>query len=73
MTPKNRFYDVVVSIEEVLDNGKVKKSSVKYLVDAADTNEAEKNTMKLMDGTMSDWEITSISLSKIREVYCMND
>ena len=38
----------------------------------ADTNQAEKNTMKLLEGTMFDWEIIGINLSKISEIYMEN-
>lgn len=65
----DNFYDVVVSMSIVDDKGREKKSNVKYLVDAADIVEAEKNTTKLLDGTMSDWEIVSISISKTKEVW----
>lgn len=69
MSPKNKFYEVIVQIEEEDNRGKIKKNNVKYLIDAADTNQAEKNTFKLMEGTMADWEIIGINISKIREVY----
>ncbi len=70
MTPKNnRYYEVTVSIEAEDNKGRLKKQSVKYLIDAADTAMAEKNTMKLMEGTMFDWEIIGINLSKIKEIY----
>lgn len=69
MSPNNRFYEVTVQIEEEDHRGKIKKNNVKYLIDAPDTNQAEKNTFKLMEGTMYDWEITGINISKIKEVY----
>ncbi len=70
MTPKNnKYYEVTVSIEAEDNKGRLKKQSVKYLIDAADTAMAEKNTMKLMEGTMFDWEIVGINLSKIKEIY----
>jgi hypothetical protein len=74
MDPKHgRYYEVNVSMELEDDKGRIKKQSVKYLVDAADTTMAEKNTMKLLEGTMCDWEIIGINLSKIREVYDANE
>jgi len=74
MDPKHgRYYEVNVSMEFEDDKGRIKKQTVKYLVDAADTTMAEKNTMKLLDGTMYDWEIIGINLSKIREVYDANE
>ena len=74
MSPKyGRYYEVNVSMEFEDDKGRIKKNTVKYLVDAADTTMAEKNTLKLMEGTMCDWEIIGINLSKIREVYNANE
>ena len=74
MFPKhNRYYEVLVSIELEDDKGRIKKQNVKYLIDAADTTMAEKNTMKLMEGTMYDWEIVGINLSKIKEVFDANN
>ena len=66
---KDTFYDVVVSMIIVDDKGREKKSNEKYLVDASNIVEAEKNVTKLLDGTMSDWEIVSISVSKTKEVW----
>lgn len=74
MDPKHgRYYEVNVLMELEDDKGRIKKQSVKYLVDAADTTMAEQNTMKLLDGAMYDWEIVGINLSKIREVYDANE
>lgn len=69
ITAKYNFYDVVVSMIIVDDKGREKKSNEKYLVDASNIVEAEKNVTKLLDGTMSDWEIVSISVSKTKEVW----
>ena len=69
ITAKDTFYDVVVSMIIVDDKGREKKSNEKYLVDASNIVEAEKNVTKLLDGTMSDWEIVSISVSKTKEVW----
>ena len=72
MSPQNKFYEVSVKIEFEDNKGRIKKEVKKYLIDAADTNQAEKNTMKLMEGTMFDWEIVGINLSKISEIYMGN-
>lgn len=69
MSPKNKFYEVSVSISIEDNKGRIKKNVVKYLVDGADTAQAEKNTYKLMEGTMDDWEIIGINRSKIQEIY----
>ena len=74
MSPKyKRYYKFLVSLEVEDDKGRIKKQNVKYLVDAADTTMAEKNTIKLMEGTMYDWEIVGINLSKIKEVFDANN
>jgi len=69
MSPKNKFYEVGVKMEIETDSGKIKKQNVRYLVDAADTTSAEANTLKLLDGTMNSFEIVSIKLSNIQEVW----
>ena len=69
ITAKDTFYDVIVSMIIVDDKGREKKSNEKYLVDASNIVEAEKNVTKLLDGTMSDREIVSISVSKTKEVW----
>lgn len=69
MSPKNKFYEVSVSISTEDNKGRIKKNVIKYLVDGADTAQAEKNTYKLMEGTMDDWEIIGINRSKIQEIY----
>ena len=69
ITAKDTFYDVVVSMIIVDEKGREKKSNEKYLVDASNIVEAENNVTKLLDGTMSDWEIVSISVSKTKEVW----
>ena len=69
ITAKDTFYDVIVSMIIVDGKGREKKSNEKYLVDASNIVEAEKNVTKLLDGTMSDWEIVSISVSKTKEVW----
>ena len=66
---KDTFYDVVVSMIIVDEKGREKKSNEKYLIDASNIVEAEKNVTKLLDGTMSDWKIVSISVSKTKEVW----
>ena len=69
LTAKDNFYDIVVSMIIVDDKGREKKSNEKYLIDASNIVEAEKNLTKLLDGTISDWEIVSISVSKTKEVW----
>ena len=71
MSPDNgKFYNVTVCImTEDEKTGKLKKKNEHYLIDASDTNMAEKNTFKLMEGVLDDWEIVGINLSNIQEVF----
>ena len=70
MIPKDRFYQVVIKIETEDENtGKFKKCKKVHLVDAKDTNEVVSKVSKEMQGCLEDWEIVSISISKICCVY----
>ena len=70
MIPKDRFYQVTVKIEiEDENTGKLKKCKEVYLVDAKDTNEVVSKVSKEMQGCFENWEIVSISISKINCVY----
>lgn len=48
---------------------KEKKSTVTYLVQAANLDEAKKNIIGVMDGTMVDYDIQSIAETKIMGVF----
>ena len=70
MIPKDRFYQVILSIEiEDENTGKFKKCREVHLVDAKDTNEVASKVEKEMQGRFGDWQIVSISISKIGCVY----
>ena len=70
MIPKDRFYQVTIEIEkEDETTGKFKKCKEVHLVDAKDTNEVAFKVSKEMQGCLGDWEIISISISKIGCVY----
>lgn len=70
MIPKDRFYQVTIKIEVEDENtGKFKKCREIHLVDAKDTNEVASKVQKEMQGCLGDWEIVSISISKIGCVY----
>ena len=72
MVPTNKFYEVTICFTTTNEkNGREKKVREKYLVDAVDTTMVEKNVFELMKDTSLDWEITSIHLSPIREVFIM--
>lgn len=70
MIPKDRFYQVTIKIEVEDENtGKIKKCKEIHLVDAKDTNEVASKVSKEMQFRLEDWEIVSISISKIGCVY----
>ncbi len=65
----NRFYVVTVVVETEDEKGKIKKVKETHLVDAKDPTDVQKKVISMMDGTMFDWDIQSIQLSKISVVY----
>lgn len=69
MVPKYKYYQVGISLEMVDEKGKTKKIKQVHLVDSPDTQSVERKVKEAMEGSMYDWEITSIILSKITEVY----
>lgn len=56
-----------ITIDEKTE--KEKKSTVTYLVQASNLDEAKKNIMDVMDGTMIDYDIQSIAETKIMGVF----
>ena len=69
MDAVNRFYTATVQIETEDEKGKIKKTKEQHLVDAKDPSDARMKIIEMMSGTMFDWDITSIQLSKISCVY----
>ena len=69
MSPNDKFFEVTVQINTEDSKGRIKRETCKYLIDAPDTAQAERNTYKLMEGTLDDWEIIGINLSRIKEIY----
>lgn len=70
MIPQDRFYQVTIKVETIDENtGKTKKCREVHLVDAKDTNDVASKVSKEMQGCIFDWEIVSISISKISCVY----
>ena len=70
MIPKDRFQQATIQIEVEDENtGKLKKCKEIHLVDAKDTNEVASKVSKEMQFRLEDWEIVSISISKIGCVY----
>lgn len=69
MEAVNRFYAVTVVVETEDEKGKIKKVRETHLVDAKDPTDVQKKVMDMMSGTMFDWDIASIKVSKISTVY----
>lgn len=66
----DKFYKAkldFISIDEKTE--KENKSTVTYLVQASNLDEAKKNIMDVMDGTMVDYDIQSIAETKIMDVF----
>lgn len=66
---ENSFYQVTVAIKEETDTGKIRKTREVHLVDAKDPIEVQNKVMEAMSGTMAEWEIASITKSKILMAY----
>lgn len=69
MSPKDKYWLVQVEILEEDEKGKIKKSKEKHLVDAFDVKGVEAKVKDMMEGETRDWEIKSIVLPGIIEVY----
>ena len=66
----DKFYKAkldFISIDEKTE--KEKKYTVTYLVQSSNLDEAKKNIMDVMDGTMIDYDIQSIAETKIMDVF----
>ena len=65
------YYVAKVTLTEEVDTGngtKEKKSRYQYLIDAVSITDAEAKMTADMTGTVSDWEITGVTQSKIVDV-----
>ncbi len=69
MSPKDKYWLVTVEVIDEDENGKIKRSKEKHLVDAFDVVGVEKKVKETMDGETRDWVIKSIVLAGIIEVY----
>lgn len=67
-----KYFEVVVQVrhesEDSKGNVKVKKLNEVYLVDAMTVTEAEARVIKLLSGTIRDFEVVLVKGSKIVEV-----
>lgn len=68
------FFEVCVDVYMDVENPKTGKVSVKkvkevHLIDAKDPKEVQDKVVKEMEGSIYEWKIASIKLSKISVVY----
>ena len=69
-TPDNKFYQVnVVVMTEDMETGKVKKTKEIHMIDAVSPTDVETKVAAEMDGTMWEWYIDSMKVSKVNAVY----
>ena len=69
-TPDNKFYQVnVVVMTEDMETGKVKKTKEIHMVDAVSPTGVETKVAAEMAGTMWEWYIDSMKVSKVNAVY----
>jgi len=69
-TEDDKWYKCKISNTIVDENtGKEKKANVYYLIQASSLETARTYILKLMDGTVSDWELNSIIETPVLEVY----
>lgn len=70
LEPQHGFYQVVVEVAtEDSETGKVKKVKEVHLVDGVNPTDVEAKVAQEMEGTMWEWKITSMNVSKIQLVY----
>lgn len=69
MGPKDKYWLVVVETKEEDEKGKIKKNREKHLVDAFDVKGVEAKVKDMMEGETREWNIKSVSLAGIIEVY----
>lgn len=70
LEPQHGFYQVVVEVAvEDSETGKVKKTKEFHLVDGTTATDVECKVAQEMQGTMWEWKITSMTVSKIQYVY----
>lgn len=69
-TSSGNFYNVTVKVTTIDEiKGKDKKIREVYLVSAQNTNEAVSKVTDIMKDELFEWEIVSVSISKVKCVY----
>lgn len=67
------FYQAKVKVKQEDDKGKIKKSTEVYLVDAESVTEVEVIVTKEYFGVNFDWELMSVSETKVVKVLTGSD
>lgn len=62
------YFTVTVKLEFTDDNGKKKKQTEKYLVDAVSVTDAEVKVTEEFEGATYDWSVKSVAETKIVKV-----
>jgi hypothetical protein len=62
------YYTAKVRIEAESDNGKVKKNTETYLINAESVTHAEEKIYEEFNGTSLDFDVRSVSISPICKV-----
>jgi hypothetical protein len=67
------FYQAKVKVKQEDDKGKIKKATEVYLVDAESVTEVEVIVTKEYFGVNFDWELMSVSETKVVKVLTGSD
>ena len=65
---EKQYYKCVVKVEYENDKGQVKVKKEEYLVNAVNATDVEKQIGEEMEGSMGEWEVVQISLTKVLAV-----
>ena len=65
---EKQYYKCVVKVEYENDKGQVKVKKEEYLVNAVSPTDVEKQMAEEMEGSMGEWEVVQIALTKILAV-----
>lgn len=67
------YYKAKVKERREDDNGKMKKFSVEFLVDAESVTEVEATVAKEYFGSINDWDLISVSETKVEKILESTD
>ena len=67
-----KYFNASVKFKRESDKGKIKVVTERYLVDAMSVTEAEARVVEFLEGCIDEYQISSVSESKIIEVIKAN-